>query len=251
MERSRVFIPSAVFDNPAVKGKIVFVPDDLYLPPNQTINDMAERFELLYSRPINREKLKSLAKSLDLDLNKRFSSFSKGMRRQASTILALALDSEYVFFDETFDGLDPFKRGFIKRLLLDEVKKRGVTVIISSHSLKELEDVCDSLAILDKGGLVMESDISNIESIGTKIQIALKAPFDKNSFSGLDIVSFAKQGSVAQMIVRGSRAQIMSKLQEMNPIILEVLPMTLEEAFTYKLESRGVNTLRESAEGGN
>lgn len=241
----------AVFDNPAVKDKIVFVPDDLYLPSNQSINDMAKRFELLYSRPINKEKLESLAKILGLDLNMRFSSFSKGMRRQASTILALALDSEYIFFDETFDGLDPFKRGFIKRLLLDEVKKRGVTVIISSHSLKELEDVCDSLAILDKGGLVMESEISDLESIGTKVQIALKGPFDQNSFSGLDIVSFTKQGSVAQMIVKGERAKIMSKLHEMNPIILEILPMTLEEAFTYKLESRGVNILRKSTEGGN
>lgn len=240
----------AVFNNPSVKGKIVFVPDDLYLPPNQSINDMARRFELLYSRPMNREKLKSLAENLGLDLNQRFSSFSKGMRRQASTILALALDSEYIFFDETFDGLDPFKRGYIKRLLIDEVKRRGTTVIISSHSLKELEDVCDSLAILDKGGLVMQSDISGLEAIGTKIQIAFTAPFDRNSFAGLEISTFTKQGSVAQMIVKGNRDEIMENLKKMNPIILEILPMTLEEAFTYKLESHGVNTLKETGEGG-
>lgn len=239
-----------VFNNPSVKGKIVFVPDDLYLPPNQSINDMARRFELLYSRPMNREKLKSLAENLGLDLNQRFSSFSKGMRRQASTILALALDSEYIFFDETFDGLDPFKRGYIKRLLIDEVKSRGTTVIISSHSLKELEDVCDSLAILDKGGLVMQSDISGLEAIGTKIQIAFAAPFDRNSFAGLEISTFTKQGSVAQMIVKGNRDEIMENLKKMNPIILEILPMTLEEAFTYKLESHGVNTLKETGEGG-
>ena len=239
-----------VFNNPSVKGKIVFVPDDLYLPPNQSINDMARRFELLYSRPMNMEKLKSLAENLGLDLNQRFSSFSKGMRRQASTILALALDSEYIFFDETFDGLDPFKRGYIKRLLIDEVKSRGTTVIISSHSLKELEDVCDSLAILDKGGLVMQSDISGLEAIGTKIQIAFAAPFDRNSFAGLEISTFTKQGSVAQMIVKGNRDEIMENLKKMNPIILEILPMTLEEAFTYKLESHGVNTLKETGEGG-
>ena len=239
-----------VFDNPAVKGKIVFVPDDLYLPPNQSINDMAKRFELLYSRDINRDKLKTLAENLGLDLNKRFSSFSKGMRRQASTILALALDSEYIFFDETFDGLDPFKRGFIKRLLLDEAKNHGTTVIISSHSLKELEDVCDSLAILDKGGLVLESEIADLESIGTKIQIAFSRPFDRDIFEGLDVSSFTKQGSVAQMIVRGDRSAIVESLKRMNPIILEVLPMTLEEAFTYKLESHGVNTFKEfSMEG--
>lgn len=239
-----------VFDNPYVKNKIVFVPDDLYLPQNHSINDMIKRYELLYSRPINRERLLQLAKSLDMDLSQRFNSFSKGMRRQASTILALALDSEYIFFDETFDGLDPFKRGYIKRLLIDEVKNRGTTVIISSHSLKELEDVCDSLAILDKGGLVLKSEISNLESIGTKIQIAFNTPFDKDSFDELDISTFTKQGSVAQMIVNGDRDDIMVRLEKLNPIILEILPMTLEEAFTHKLESQGVNTFREYLRGG-
>lgn len=239
-----------VFDNPDVKKKIAFVPDDLYLPQNQCINDLADRFERLYSRKINREKLINLAKSLGLDLKQRFSSFSKGMRRQASTILALALDAEYIFFDETFDGLDPFKRGYIKRLLLDEVKNHGTTVIISSHSLKELEDVCDSLAILDKGGLVLESEVAELESIGTKIQIAFTASFDRDSFAGFDIVSFSKQGSVAQLIIKGDRESICERLRAMNPLLLEVLPLTLEEAFTYKLESHGVNTLTKEIIGG-
>ena len=239
-----------VFDNPDVKKRIVFVPDDLYLPPNQTINDMASRFENLYSRAINREKLSLLAESLGLNLKQRFSSFSKGMRRQASTILALSLDSDYVFFDETFDGLDPFKRGYIKRLLLDEVKKRGTTVIISSHSLKELEDVCDSLAILDKGGLVLESEVADLEAIGTKIQIAFAHPFDRDSFSAFDVVSFTKQGSVAQLIVKGERENICARFKAMNPLLMEILPLSLEEAFTYKLESHGVNTLSENIIGG-
>jgi ABC-type Mn2+/Zn2+ transport system ATPase subunit len=135
----------AVFDNPSVKGRIAFVPDDLYLPPNMSIEDMAKRYENLYGRPLNRNKLSELAANLGLNTKQRFSTFSKGMRRQASTILALSLEAEYVFFDETFDGLDPFKRGYIKRLLKNEVKERGITVIISSHSLKELEDVAYGL----------------------------------------------------------------------------------------------------------
>ena len=240
----------AVFDNPDVKKLIAFVPDDLYLPPNQTILDMAKRYEDLYARPLNREKLSTLAKNLELNMNQRFSTFSKGMRRQASTILALSLEAEYIFFDETFDGLDPFKRGYIKRLLKEEVKQRGITVIISSHSLKELEDVCDSLAVLDKGGLVLESDLADLESAGTKIQIALKAPFDRETFVSFDIISFTKHGSVAQMIVKGNREDILRRLKAMNPILLEILPLTLEEAFTYKLESHGVNTLSEKIVGG-
>jgi ABC-2 type transport system ATP-binding protein len=172
------------------------------------------------------------------------------MRRQASTILALSLEAEYVFFDETFDGLDPFKRGYIKRLLKNEVKERGITVIISSHSLKELEDVCDSLAVLDKGGLVIESEIGDIESVGTKIQIAFREPFDRDSFKDLDIISFTKLGSVAQMIVRGNRESICKDLRSRDPLLMEILPLTLEEAFTYRLESHGVNTLSEGATGG-
>lgn len=240
----------AVFDNPDVKKLIAFVPDDLYLPPNQTILDMAKRYEDLYDRSLNREKLSALAKNLELNMNQRFSTFSKGMRRQASTILALSLEAEYIFFDETFDGLDPFKRGYIKRLLRDEVKQRGITVIISSHSLKELEDVCDSLAVLDKGGLVLESDVANLESVGTKVQIAFNHPFDQDTFVGFDIVNFTKQGSVAQMIIRGDRTAICAKLKSMSPVIMEILPLSLEEAFTYKLEAHGVNTFNSKEEGG-
>jgi ABC-2 type transport system ATP-binding protein len=240
----------AVFDNPSVKGRIAFVPDDLYLPPNMSIEDMAKRYENLYGRPLNRNKLSELAANLGLNTKQRFSTFSKGMRRQASTILALSLEAEYVFFDETFDGLDPFKRGYIKRLLKNEVKERGITVIISSHSLKELEDVCDSLAVLDKGGLVIESEIGDIESVGTKIQIAFREPFDRDSFKDLDIISFTKLGSVAQMIVRGNRESICKDLRSRDPLLMEILPLTLEEAFTYRLESHGVNTLSEGATGG-
>lgn len=239
-----------VFDNPIIKGKIAFVPDDLYLPPNLSINDMAKRYEDLYQRPLNRDKLSSLASSIGLDMKQRFSTFSKGMRRQASTILALSLEADYIFFDETFDGLDPFKRGYIKRLLRDEVKERGITVIISSHSLKELEDVCDSLAVLDKGGLVIESDVADLESVGTKVQIAFNHPFDRDAFASFNIASFTKQGSVAQMIVRGDRNDICRRLKSMNPVLLEILPLSLEEAFTYKLEAHGVDTLKEKGEGG-
>ncbi len=240
----------AVFDNSLVKRRIAFVPDDLYLPPNMSIEDMAKRYENLYDRPLNRKKLSELAANLGLDTKQRFSTFSKGMRRQASTILALSLEAEYVFFDETFDGLDPFKRGYIKRLLKNEVKERGITVIISSHSLKELEDVCDSLAVLDKGGLVIESEIGDLESVGTKIQIAFREPFDRDSFKSLDIISFTKQGSVAQMIVKGNRENICRELNARNPLLMEILPLTLEEAFTYKLESHGVNTLSQGVIGG-
>ena len=240
-----------VFNNPDIKSKIAFVPDDLYLPPNLSISDMANRYEDLYGRPLNRKKLTFLAQNLELDVKQRFSTFSKGMRRQASTILALSLEADYIFFDETFDGLDPFKRGYIKRLLKDEVKSRGVTVIISSHSLKELEDVCDSLAVLDKGGLVMESDIADLESIGIKIQIAFNKEFDRDTFAGFDIVSFTKQGSVAQIIFKGDKSTVYNRLKSMNPVLLEVLPLSLEEAFTYKLEKHGVNTLANMGGGNN
>ena len=225
----------AVFENPAVKGKISFVPDDLYLPAHSTMEDMAKIYKLL-KRSFNEERFRELAATFELDTKKRFGSFSKGMRRQAATALAIVEGNPYIFFDETFDGLDPFKRGYIKHILREEAKARGTTVIITSHSLRELEDVCDSLAILD-GGRFIENERESRESEGAvKIQIAYSEPYDESKFVNLDIIRFNKRGSVALMIVRGEEAAVLETLRATSPLFLEVLPMTLEEVFSYNLD---------------
>lgn len=232
-----------VYDNPEVKARIAFVPDELFLPNGMSMYKLAKKYENLYNGKFNFDKFYKLAGTFGLDIKKSVNTFSKGMRRQASTILAMALETDYIFFDETFDGLDPFKRAYIKKLISEDVKERNATAIITSHSLKELEDICDRLAVLDKGGLVFESDVATLEGAGLKIQVVFGEEFGIEKFEPLEleIVEFTKHGSVANLIVRGDKAEVEEKISSLSPLVLEMLPLTLEEVFTYELSKRGAN----------
>ena len=230
-----------VRDNPLIKRDIAFVADELYLPNNMNMSTLAAKYDMLYGR-FNYAKMGKLAAEFELDVKKSFNSFSKGMRRQASTILALCLEPRYLFFDETFDGLDPFKRSFVKSIIREDARTRGTTVIITSHSLKELEDVCDRLAVMNYGSLVLESDAESIGIGGIKVQIAFAEEYGADKFSDLDVVKFTKNGSVSNVIIRGHAEVIKEKLEQMNPVLMEVLPLSLEEVFSHELESLGVRT---------
>ncbi len=227
-----------VYENPNAKNKIAFVPDDLFYLSGANMSRMAKMYNDLYPN-FKYERFYELICDFELDPQKSLNTFSKGMRRQAITILALAACPEYIFFDETFDGLDPVMRNYVKKLICSDVAERGATAIITSHSLRELEDTCDQLALLHKGGLVLESDIQKLKTSQFKIQIAFDEEYGKEKFNSLKIVSFKKQGSVTNMIIKGEREQTVEKLREMNPILLEVLPLSLEEVFTYEMEALG------------
>ena len=228
-----------VFDNPEVKGTVSFVPDELYLPPNSNIEEMVKKYRLL-KRNFNEQKLRELVKIFELNTKQRFNTFSKGMRRQAATALALAEENPYIFFDETFDGLDPFKRGFIKQILKEEAEVRGTTVIITSHSLRELEDVCDNLAILDRGNFVLDTDVAETKASAVKVQIAYADDYTRERLENLDVVSFVKRGAVAVVVIRGEEEEVLAKLRETSPLLLETLPLTLEETFSYNLDERKI-----------
>ena len=242
-ERGEVLYDGApVFDNPDVKRRIVFVADELYLPNGRNMQSMASQYDRLYGK-FNYKKFSELSAAFDLDTKKAFNTFSKGMRRQAATILALSVEPDYIFFDETFDGLDPFKRGYIKKLISEDVRSRGATAIITSHSLRELEDICDKLCVLDRGGLVFDCDVGRISLGAIKVQIAFEGDFDESNFSDFDVVSFAKRGSVATLVVRGEEERVKAALSEMHPKLLETLPLSLEEAFNMELSARGVSAM--------
>lgn len=227
-----------VWDNPEVKRRIAYVPDELYFLGGSNLKRMEKMYSAMYP-DFDPQHFNKLCSQLELPKNKLLSQFSKGMRRQAATILALACKPDYLFFDETFDGLDPVMRNFVKKLICDDVLEREASAIITSHSLRELEDICDQLALLHKGGLVLESDIENLKTTQFKIQIAFHDSFDQTKFEGISISHFEKSGSVANMIVGGDKDEIVAKLQAMKPILLDVLPMTLEEIFTYEMETLG------------
>ena len=227
-----------VFDNPAVKEHCVFVPDELYFLPQSNLNRMALLYESMYPR-FSTERFADLCAAFKLDRTRQLNTFSKGMRRQAATILALSAMTDYVFFDETFDGLDPVMRNLVKGMLYDDVLERGCTAVITSHSLRELEDTCDQLALLYRGGIVFESDVQNLKTSLFKVQVAFADEYDRARFAGLEILSFLKQGSVANMIIRGDSAKAKAVIGAQSPLLLEVLPLTLEEVFLFEMEALG------------
>ncbi len=238
-----------VLDNPAVKEHCVFVPDELYFLPQSNLNRMALLYESMYPR-FSMERFTDLCVAFKLDRARPLNTFSKGMRRQAATILALSAMTDYVFFDETFDGLDPVMRNLVKGMLYDDVLQRGCTAVITSHSLRELEDTCDQLALLYQGGIVFESDVQNLKTSLFKVQVAFGEEYDRSRFAGLDILSFVKQGSVANMIIRGDSARAKSAIGAQSPLLLEILPLTLEEVFLYEMEALGYSFEAPALKGG-
>lgn len=227
-----------VYENPAVKKDIVYVADELFFLPGASMNRMAKLYKSVYPG-FDMDKFKRFSDDLRLDTKKSIAAFSKGMKRQAAIVLALSCNPRYMFFDETFDGLDPVMRNVIKAIICQEVEERHAVAVITSHSLRELEDTCDQLALLHKGGLVLESDIAQLKTNMFKVQTAFLDEYDKSRFEGIDILHFSKRGSVSNIIVKGDREDIVVRLNKLKPVILDILPLTLEEVFTYEVEALG------------
>ncbi len=230
-----------VSDNPAVKSRVAFVPDDIYFLPRASLDRMAKLYASVYPN-FSYKRYAELVKLFCLNRTSSLAAFSKGMRRQAATLLALACSTDYVLFDETFDGLDPVVRNTVKNLLYEEVCSRNKTVIVTSHSLRELEDTCDQLALLHNGRIVFESDISNLKTAMFKIQVAFAEDFDRTKFEGIEIKSFGKKGSVASIIVKGDRDAVSARIKAMNPLLFEILPLSLEEVFVYEMDALGYSS---------
>ena len=227
-----------VYENPGVKETIMFVPDELYFLPQASMNRMAKMYRAIYKN-FSMEKFKKLAEAFGLDPKANINTFSKGMKRQAATALALAVQPKYLFFDETFDGLDPVKRNLVKTLIYNDVAERNSTAIITSHSLRELEDTCDQLALLHQGGIVFESDIQDLKTSLFKVQIAFREPYSCDLFGDLPMLTYTQKGSVATFILRGDKEETEARLSAMDPLVLDILPLSLEEVFIHEMEALG------------
>ena len=227
-----------VYDNPEVKRRFVFVPDELYFLPQSNMNRMASLYKSVYPG-FDGQRFEQLAHAFNLDPNAKLQTFSKGMKRQAATILALSVKPDFIFFDETFDGLDTVMRNLVKKVIYADVCERKATAVITSHSLRELEDTCDQLALLHKGGIIFESDIENLRTSLFKLQVAFSEPYDQSLFSDMNIVSFVKKGSIASIIARGDKERAVAQIKALNPLLVEALPLTLEEVFIYEMEALG------------
>ena len=227
-----------VYENPSVKSRVLYVPDELYFLPQSNMTEMARFYSSAYPK-FSDERFKNLSQTFGLNPHANLNTFSKGMRRQAATILALSAMPDFLFFDETFDGLDPVMRNLVKQVIYNDVLERKTTTIITSHSLRELEDTCDQLALLHKGGIVFESDIQNLKTSLFKIQIAFENEFSKDLFEDINIISYSQSGSVANFIVKGEKDAVLHKLRALSPLLLDVLPLNLEEVFIYEMEALG------------
>lgn len=225
-------------NNEELKQKLTFLPDDLYIIPGYSLLDMAKYYQDMYKK-FDMNYLKELAKILKLDINAKLDTFSKGMKRQCALICALSTNADYIFLDETFDGLDPVVRNLMKKILSKHISNKNSTIVMTSHNLRELEDICDNLGVLYKGGIMFESDIDTLKTNMFKVQISLKEEFSEENFKELNPLSFKKIGSVATMIFKGNKEEIEIKLKEKNPIILDFLSLTLEEIFIYEMEVIG------------
>ena len=231
-----------VFENVEAKSKVFFVSDDMYFLPNSSIEDMSKLYKNIYPT-WNQEKYDNLTNKFPLEKNKKVKNFSKGMKRQAAIILALSCQPQYLLLDEAFDGLDPVIRVAVRKLIADEVLERQMTVIISSHNLRELEDFCDMVGILHNGRLIMQHAMDAIGDRYCKAQVAV----DKNGIA-LDnlqnekIMSVKKSGSIYTVVCAMSCDEAEKFLGRFNPVFMDFIPLTLEEVFVYEMEAIGYDT---------
>lgn len=226
-----------VFDNTAIKEKIFFIQDNPFFLPQYTVKQMAQFYKSIYSR-WNDARFEELAAIFEMDVHKKIHKFSKGIQRQAAFILALSARPEILILDEPMDGLDPVMRKKVKSLLIDEVSEREMTILISSHNLREVEDLCDYIGIMHKGRIILEKDLDDLKSDTHKIQVAFKGPVPA-IFDSMKLLHKEKRGSIMICIVKGDAEEISAYVEQFKPVILDVLPLTLEEIFIYEMGDVG------------
>ena len=223
-----------VYEDPAVKRRMTVIGDDWYYFPQANIREMAHFFAGLYPA-FSWERYEKLKQVFPLDEKMMLRRMSKGMQKQAAFWLTVCCMPEYLILDEPVDGLDPVMRRQVWSLLLGDVAERGTTVLVSSHNLRELEDVCDHVGILDHGRVLLERSLSDLQDNTVKLQAAYAGVTEPVLPAEMQILHRSHVGRVYTYIVRGSREDILRRMQITQPVLLESIPLTLEEIFIYEL----------------
>lgn len=227
-----------VFENEEAKRKFFYISDEQYFFPNATPLDMAAFYKTLYPA-FNEKRFRKFLVKFTLQKDRKIQTFSKGMKKQLSILFGICSGVEYLFCDETFDGLDPVMRQGIKSILANEIDERKFTPIIASHNLRELEDICDHVGLLHKGGVLLSKDLETMKCNIQKVQCALPEEDDKKLEKMFDILQFNRRGKLVTMTVRGSEEQVMAKLSVLKPVFYECIPLSLEEIFISETEVVG------------
>ena len=226
------------FDNPLIKSQIAFLGDTPYFLPQSNLSDMARFYASLYP-DFSYDEYNRLLSIFPLNPKARLSTFSKGMQRQASLILLLSTKPRYILLDEAFDGLDVVMRKVLGNILMDGVEKSGITAIIASHNLRELESLCDHIGLIHEGKMIMDGAIEGIRDKVHKIQVAFSSVPETKIFEKLDLIKLERTGSLVQIIARGDRKEILDYINSLCPLFAECIEPTLEEMFMYELEVTG------------
>ena len=223
-----------VYESPPVKRRMTVIGDDWYYFPQANIREMARFFAGMYPA-FSWERYEKLKQVFPLDEKMMLRRMSKGMQKQAAFWLTVCCMPEYLILDEPVDGLDPVMRRQVWSLLLGDVAERGTTVLVSSHNLRELEDVCDHVGILNHGKVLLERSLSDLQDNTVKLQVAYQGVTEPVLPTELNILHRSHVGRVYTYIVRGSSQEILRRMQITEPVLLESIPLTLEEIFIYEL----------------
>lgn len=227
-----------VYENMEVKSRFFYISDDQYFFSNATPAEMMTFYRTVYPG-FDRERFHHLMKSFDLDERRKINTFSKGMKKQVSVICGVCAGTDYLFCDETFDGLDPVMRQTVKSIFVGDMEERNLTPIIASHNLRELEDICDHVGLLHKGGILLSRDLEDMKLNIHKLQCVLLPGTEPEDTKELDIMKIERRGSLCTLTVRGSREAIESAAASYHPVFAELIPLTLEEIFISETEVVG------------
>lgn len=228
-----------VYQNAEAKKALFFLPDEMYFFPNANAKDMGIYYQGIYET-FDRKKFEKMLEHFSLDKKKKIASYSKGMQKQISILIGICAGTKYLYCDETFDGLDPVMRQGIKSLLAKEMEERNFTPILTSHNLREQEDICDHVGFLHKGGMLLSQNLLEMKCNIQKVQCVFSNEEEgKKCLSQLEIVKEEQRGSLHTLVVRGERETVMAVFREAETVFFEMLPLTLEEIFISETEVAG------------
>lgn len=228
-----------VYNNPSAKSALFYISDEQYFYRSGTPRDMLQLYRTYYPA-FDTAKWEELIQKFGLNPARRITTFSKGMKKQLSVICGICANTKYLICDETFDGLDPVMRQAVKSLFAREIEERGLTPIIASHNLRELEDICEYVGLLHRGGILLERDLDEMKLNVHKIQCVIKQPEQLEAIRrNLEVMTVSNRGTLYTMTVKGAREGVESFLEQLNLVFYELLPLSLEEIFISETEVKG------------
>lgn len=227
-----------VWENTEVKSRFFYISDDQHFFPNGTPQELMQFYRCMYPA-FDEKRFYHLLESFGLKKDRKINTFSKGMKKQVSVICGICAGTDYIFCDETFDGLDPVMRQTVKSLFANDMAERNLTPIIASHNLRELEDICDHVGLLHRGGILLSKELDDMKLNIHKVQCVLKPGITPEVMKMLDIVKQEQVGSIYTLTIRGSQEEILRQMEAYEPIFFELIPLSLEEIFISETEVAG------------